>query len=468
LYAIESQLNDDDLNYFRSVLEPTAVITDKDEIASYNTDWMGKYKGQCPLVLKPKTTEQVSKILSYCNKRCLAVVPQGGNTGLVGGSVPVYDEIIINLQRMNKVISFDELSGVVVTEAGVVLETLDKMAETKGYIVPLDLGAKGSCQIGGNAATNAGGLRLLRYGSLHGNILGIEAVLADGRVFENLNVLRKDNTGYDLKQLFIGSEGTLGIITKLSLQCAPRPKSVNVMFFGLDSFVNVQQLFIEAKKELGEILSAFEFLDHVSLELVTNVKKVRNPLNSRHKFYVLIETAGSNIDHDREKVTQFLEHVTTNQVVTDGTIAGDESQAKSLWFIRENVPEAANKFGKVYKYDISIPQKEIYEIVEVMREKFKSRPDATVIGYGHLGDSNLHLNIITPKYDEETINIIEPYVYEFTASKNGSISAEHGLGIMKPHMIYYSKQPLLVELMKSIKRIFDPNGIMNPYKVLPQ
>jgi FAD/FMN-containing dehydrogenase len=221
------QLDDSDITFFRSVLDAPSALSQSD-LESFNTDWMRKYRGQSSLVLKPSTTSQVSKILAYCNEHKLAVVPQGGNTGLVGGGVPVFDEIIISTQRMNNIHSFDDVSGVVTCESGVILEELDKFLAEKGFMTPLDLGAKGSCHIGGNVATNAGGLRLLRYGSLHGTVLGVEAVLPDGTVLDNLSTLRKDNTGLDLKQLFIGSEGTLGLITAVSILTPRRPSSVNV------------------------------------------------------------------------------------------------------------------------------------------------------------------------------------------------------------------------------------------------
>lgn len=261
---------------------------------------MRKYRGQSKLVLRPKTTEQVSQILKYCNENKLAVVPQGGNTGLVGGSVPVFDEIVISLARMNEIRSFDEVSGILVADAGVILEVADNYLADRKHIFPLDLGAKGSCHVGGVVATNAGGLRLLRYGSMHGNILGLEAVLPDGTIVDDLSTLRKNNTGYDIKQLFIGGEGTIGIITAISVLCPQRSQAVSVAAFGVESYEKCQQAFIEAKKKLGEIISAFEFMDATSQRLMKIAKDRQLPLEGKHPFYVLIETSGSNAEHDQE------------------------------------------------------------------------------------------------------------------------------------------------------------------------
>jgi (R)-2-hydroxyglutarate---pyruvate transhydrogenase len=270
------------------------------DLEAFNCDWMRKYRGQTKLVLKPKSADEVSKIMKYCNANMLAVVPQGGNTGLVGGSVPVFDEIVVSTARMNNIRSFDEVSGTLVADAGCILETVDRYLAERSHIFPLDLGAKGSCHIGGNVATNAGGLRLLRYGSLHGNILGVEAVLPDGTVVDELSTLRKNNTGYDVKQLFIGAEGTIGIITGISILCPQRPQFANVAYFGLESFEKVQLAFREAKRHLSEILSAFELMDCGSQDLVKIVTDKRPPLEGKHQFYCLIETSGSSKEHDNE------------------------------------------------------------------------------------------------------------------------------------------------------------------------
>ncbi|XP_069752550.1 D-2-hydroxyglutarate dehydrogenase, mitochondrial isoform X2 [Narcine bancroftii] len=407
----------------------------------------------------------MSQILRYCNNRNLAVNPQGGNTGLVGGSVPVFDEIIVSTVQMNSITSFNTNTGVLICQTGCILENLNNYLEERDFIMPLDLGSKGSCHIGGNVATNAGGLRLLRYGSLRGTVLGLEVVLADGTVLNCLTSLRKDNTGYDLKQLFIGSEGTLGIITAVSILCPRKPASVNVVLLGCDSFDKLLDIFKESKGTLGEILSAFEFMDYGCREVVREHMKLTNPLREA-PFYILIETSGSNGDHDQEKLTHFLEKVMTSGLVTDGTIATEENKMKALWALRERIAEALARDGYVHKYDISLPVEKIYEIVVDMKKRLGERVKR-VVGYGHLGDGNLHLNIITEVQDQQLLDHIEPYLYEWTAHYYGSISAEHGLGFKKKNLIYFSKPRVAVQIMQQMKAILDPKGILNPYKTLP-
>nr|POE65698.1 putative d-lactate dehydrogenase, mitochondrial [Quercus suber] len=475
------ELSREDVAFFKDLLGTESAMIDgvtkdaDDDLEGFNADWMKKYRGQTRLALKPSSTEQVSKILKYCNDNLLAVNPQGGNTGLVGGSVPVFDEIVINLSRMNKVRSFDDVSGILVADAGVVLQAADDHVAEKGYIFPLDLGAKGSCQIGGNVATNAGGLRLLRYGSLHGNVLGVEAVLPDGTIVDDLSKLRKNNTGYDLKQLFIGSEGTIGIVTGISILCPQRSPAVNVAYFGLESYEKVQEAFKEAKKQLSEILSAFELMDGQSQKLYQAATGARLPLEEEHPFYCLIETSGSNNEHDEEKLNNFLEHVMGEEIVSDGVVAQDETQLQSLWACREGISEASQHWGGVYKYDLSIPLAQLYDLVADCRKLFKenglmgedeSHPVVNVVGYGHMGDSNVHLNVAVRRYDKEVEKALEPWVYEWVQEREGSISAEHGLGLAKKAFVGYSKNQTMIKMMKQIKDLYDPNGIMNPYKYI--
>lgn len=471
------QLASEDLEFFKTILSEQEILeaNDQEDLTLFNEDWMRKYKGQSKLVLRPKTVQQVSKILKYCNEQKLAVVPQGGNTGLVGGSVPVFDEIVLSLTQLNKIREFDPVSGILKCDAGVILENADVFLAEHGYIFPLDLGAKGSCHVGGVVATNAGGLRLLRYGSLHGTVLGLEVVLPDGKIVNSLDALRKDNTGYDLKQLFIGSEGTLGVITGVSILTPPRPKAFNVSFLGVDSYETVQKVFVRARKELGEVLSAFEFMDLRSQQLTKHhLKDAAHPLEDEYPFYILIETSGSNKEHDDAKLETFLEKAMEDELVLDGVVAQDETELRNLWQWREMIPESSQAGGGVYKYDVSLPLKDLYSLVEAANSKLEeqgllseedaSKPVISAVGYGHVGDGNLHLNVAVREYSKEVEKALEPFVYEFVSSKHGSISAEHGLGFQKKNYIAYSKSEQEIEMIKDLKKHYDSNGILNPYK----
>lgn len=466
-----AKLTDEHIAKFQSILSANQLVSDHDELLNYNEDWMKKYRGESQLLLKPKSTQEVSQIIKYANEQNLAIVPQGGNTGLVGGSVPVFDEVILSLANLNKFRSFDRTSGILKVDAGVILENADNFLKEEGYIFPLDLGAKGSCHVGGVVATNAGGLRLLRYGSLHGSVLGLEVVLPNGEIVSSINALRKDNTGYDLKQLFIGSEGTLGVITGVSILCPPRPNSFNVAFLGLESYDKVKETFVKAKAELGEILSAFELMDNNCQVLAKHHLQTSHPLEDEHPFYVLIETSGSNNTHDMEKLEAFLENAFESEVISDGVIAQDETQLKTLWNWREQVPEASQVGGGVYKYDVSLPLDHLYELTNAARARLieagllgEGKPVIDAVGYGHVGDGNLHLNVAVRHYDKAVEKCLEPFVYEWVSDKNGSISAEHGLGFQKKNYIGYSKSDIEIQLIKQLKGIYDPKAILNPYK----
>ncbi|XP_031224383.1 D-2-hydroxyglutarate dehydrogenase, mitochondrial isoform X4 [Mastomys coucha] len=411
-----STVSEEDLAAFECII-PGRVITDPEQLQACNVDWLKTVRGCSKVLLRPQTSEEVSQILRHCYKRNLAVNPQGGNTGMVGGSVPVFDEVILSTALMNQVISFHDVSGILVCQAGCVLEELSRYVQERDFIMPLDLGAKGSCHIGGNVATNAGGLRFLRYGSLRGTVLGLEVVLADGTILNCLTSLRKDNTGYDLKQMFIGSEGTLGVITAVSIVCPPRPKAVNVAF-------------------------------------------LESP------FYVLVETSGSSAGHDSEKLTNVLEQVLNSGLVTDGTMATDQRKVQMLWALRERITEALSRDGYVFKYDLSLPVERLYDLVIDLRTRLGPRAKH-VVGYGHLGDGNLHLNVTAEAFSQELLGALEPYVYAWTAEQRGSVSAEHGLGFKKKNVLGYSKPPVAMKLMQQLKAMLDPKGILNPYKTLP-
>ncbi|GAA5875996.1 hypothetical protein JCM8547_000673 [Rhodosporidiobolus lusitaniae] len=462
----------------------------QEELVGYNRDWMDKYEGRSKVLLKPKSTEEVSAIVRYCYEKRIAIVPQGGNTGLVGGGVPNYDEVILSTAGLNQIREFDDVSGILTADAGCILESLSNHIGPQGYIMPLDLGAKGSCHIGGNVSTNAGGLRLLRYGSLHGSVLGIEAVLPDkeGTVL-SLNMpgdgkagpLRKDNTGYDLKQLFIGAEGTLGIVTGVSIFTPKLSTAVNVSLLSLPSFTSISTVYRDTRAHLGEILSAFEFFDQQGMDLVLEHTGVADPFaedgevgEREERFYVLIETSGSNKEHDDEKLSTLLEHLLTTSTITNGVLAQDTSQASSLWSLRESIAEACGKSGRVYKYDLSMKVRDMYSLVEEAREMFrgkgmlgKGKEVRTVVGYGHIGDGNLHINVVAADWNKDVEGALEPWIYEATAKRNGSISAEHGLGSMKASVVGYSKSDPAIAMMQQIRRLFDPRGILNPGKYLP-
>lgn len=465
------KIEDSDVSAFKSILSAADVVTDEHDMGMYLSDWTRTYRGQGSLVLKPKSTAQVSEIMKYCNQHNIAVVPQGGNTGLVGGGVPVFDEVVVSLSKMNKIGNFDDVSGILECDAGCVLETLDKYLQERGYIMPIDLGAKGSCHIGGNVATNAGGIHFLRYGSLHGSVLGVEAVLADGSIVNTISSCRKDNTGYDLKQLFIGSEGTLGIVTRISILCPPASKSKCVAFLGCEKFEHVLEALKISKSKLGETLSAYEFLDDKSMQSALNVAGNKNPLQERYPFYILVECSGSNEEHDSAKMMDFLDYCMSEaEIIVDGTASQDLTQYHNIWKIRESITEGLLHDGYgIYKYDISLPLSKYYEAVTAVR----ARLDASVkdrytrcCGYGHVGDGNLHLNITSKEFDADVKGQIEPFIYEFTKENNGSVSAEHGLGLMKANCIHYSKSSSSIKLMQNIKKMMDPKGILNPYKTV--
>jgi D-2-hydroxyglutarate dehydrogenase len=510
----KTQSDNEDGNNYDDKNDDVALLND------LNTDWQKKYFGKSKCALFPRTSEEVSEILRYCYENHIAVCPQGGNTGLVGGAVPVFDEVILSLKRMNSVLSIDDVTGVCVCEAGVVLEDLDDALTRRGMCVPLDLGAKGKCQIGGNVSTNAGGLRLVKYGSLRGTVLGLEVVLADGTILSSLlRENRKDNTGYDLKQLFIGAEGTLGVVTKVAILAPRAPEARIVTIYACDTFDNVVGLMVEVKKRLAENLSAVEFFDRESLKLtVDTLPGAKDPFpydednNNKKKdvnedglhtnniqFYVAVETTVNEKSMEsrlRATVLSFSRSVCV--LAEDGSksrgnfmrilprgdkvkknkdlarqflISKNEKHANELWNLRERISVALKYAGAVYKYDVSLPTTKMYELVERMRERFAERrmdEEVKVLGYGHLGDGNLHLNISRKKGPcKNTLAVIEPFVYDYVTEHKGSISAEHGLGAMKVQELWRGKDAEEVRLMQRVKNMFDPRGILNPHKMIP-
>ncbi|KAJ1458641.1 hypothetical protein M885DRAFT_513170 [Pelagophyceae sp. CCMP2097] len=457
-----------DVNAFRGMCD---VLTDGDALARYNRDWMGKWIGNSSVVLRPRSTAEVSQILRHCNDRKIAVVPQGGNTGLVGGSVPVHDEVVLSLTLMNEIEALDADSGVVTLQAGVILEQLEAFLQPRGFTAPLDLGAKGTCTLGGNLATNAGGIRFLRYGSLRGSVVGLEAVLADGTVLDMLGTLRKDNTGYALPQLLIGAEGTLGVITRISLAAAPAPAATSVAWLACGSFEAVRETLHLARRHCAEILSAVEFCDEAAvLAVLRHERALDDPVSETGAgFRVLVETRGSSKAHDVEKLETFLSAALESGHVLDGVVADSETKKSRLWRLREGVSDAMTSAGYVYKYDVSLPLADMYGVVDEARLRLADfGANAVVTGYGHIGDSNLHLNVgCAGGRNDAVLALLEPWVFERVSGLGGSISAEHGIGQCKPQYLHLAKSPAAIALMRSIKATLDPNAILNPYKVLP-
>ena len=460
-------LDQSDLNFFNNILPKHSVLTD--DLSFYNTDWSRKFTGHSKLVLKPTTTQQISEILKYCNNNKIAVVPQSGNTGLVGGSVPVFDEIIISLSKMNKILNFNPLTSTLYTESGCILENLNHFLNDKGYTMPLDLGSKGSCLIGGNLATNAGGIHFVQHGSLRNSCKGLKAVLANGDILDFLNDLPKNLTGYDLKQLFIGSEGTLGIITECKINIPRKAKYNDLALISLNTFEDIVKIYKILKTELNHYISAIEFFDKKGQEIQSKHGRI-NPINQNlfYPFYLLIEFESNDLNN-KIILQDFLEKINSENLISDAVIAQDENQKKKIWELRETMREGASRDGLVISYDISLPIERFYEIIELVREKIGDLAD--VVGYGHIGDYNLHINVCYKKHIkdegyEKIIDTLEPFIYDYLANVNGSVSAEHGIGILKTQYLNRTQCEGNIKLMKKIKNVVDPNGIMNPYKLL--
>ena len=439
-------ISDKDLSHFESILAKSSIITDPSQLEPANSDWTKKYEGQSTLMLKPKSNDEVAAILKYCNQEKIAIVPQGGNTGLVGGSNPIFDEVILSMSAMDKILNFDETYGIVTAESGAVLQDLNTHLGEIGYQMPIDLGSKGSCQIGGNLSTNAGGIHFVKHNSLHANCIGLKAVLPSGEILDNITTLRKDNTGYDLKHLFIGAEGTLGVITECAILCPPLPKSKQLAMIACESFEDVVEILKKAKIQLSDILQACEFMDRDAMQIVLKNKGREEVFDQSYPFYSIIEVASNNdpevVPEDSERLLEFIDSVSDN--MHDGIVPQGETQARQIWDLRENIAVSSNDYGYTLKYDLSLSSNNFYKIVEETRRVIRETSEMTqsdkdsiiTTGYGHIGDGNLHLNISLPGYENKDLqhklkSVIEPFVMSFVRDAKGSISAEHGIGQQK-------------------------------------
>jgi len=464
------------LNRLREVVGADHVLVDASDTEPYLIDWRKRYRGAARAVVRPANTQEVAGVVAACANEGVPMLAQGGNTGLVGGATPDSSgtEVVISLQRMNRVRSVDRDNDTITVEAGCILQSVQQAAREHGRLYPLSLAAEGTATIGGNLATNAGGTQVLRYGNTRDLTLGLEVVLATGEIWDGLRALRKDNTGYDLKQLFIGSEGTLGIITAATLKLFPLPHAQVTAFASTPSLRSAARLLDRARAGAGASLTAFEVMSAGCIRrTVHELPRVRAPLPLTSAWYVLLEIS----DHEDEAhASQLLETLLAGALeagdIEDSVVAASLDQSRSLWHVREGIPEAHAKAGGNVKHDISLPVSVIPEFVETTNAALAARfPWIEPAVFGHLGDGNLHYNMGTREgtpiavafTNEREINDI---VHTAVASRGGSISAEHGIGQLKRATLPDYKSALELKLMRQVKQALDPRGLMNPGKVL--
>ncbi|RZU31649.1 FAD-binding oxidoreductase [Blastococcus saxobsidens] len=462
----------------RDAVGEAGLITDPADMGRYLTDWRNAYSGRAAAVVRPGTTEEVAAVVRTCRDAGVAVVPQGGNTGLCGGSMPDDSgrQVVLSLDRMRRVRGIDPVNQTVTVEAGVVLQAVQEAAAAEGCLFPLSLGSEGSCTVGGNLATNAGGTGVLRYGNMRDLTLGLEVVLPDGRIWNGLRGLRKDNTGYDLKHLFIGAEGTLGVITAAVLKLFPAVRSRATAWVALPSPQAAVDLIGIVRALCGDRLTGFEIMSRQSVDFVLAHRAgVRDPLDAVHPWYVLVELGDTLPDAGLGGLLEAaLEEAFERDVAADAVVASGSAQVAELWGLREGISEAQNFEGPSLKHDVTVPVSSIPAFVEQTdRALQKAVPGIRIVTYGHIGDGNLHYNLSKPagSDDDDFRAVAEELarvVYDSTSSFDGSISAEHGLGQSKRDVIADYKDAYELELMRGLKQLFDPDGLMNPGKVLPR
>jgi FAD/FMN-containing dehydrogenase len=460
----------------RRAVGPQGFLDQAADLEPFLVDHRKLYRGATPLVLRPDSTEQVSAIMRMCNEARVGVVPVGGNTGYCGGATPSEDgsQIVLSLARMRKIRAIDPLNYTMIAEAGCVLAELQAAAASVDRLFPMSLGSEGSCQLGGNLSTNAGGTAVLRYGMMRDLILGLEVVLPDGRVLDGLKPLRKDNTGYDLRNLFIGAEGTLGVITAATCKLFSRPATTVTAFVGLTDPQQAVSLLSRLRTFTGDAVSTFELIPRFALELVLeHIPNTANPLEQHHDWYVLLEIGmGRQAESMREAIEAELAAAMEQDEITDAALAASEYQREMFWRLRETIPEAQRQIGASIKHDVSVTTSELPRfIIEASRLVYAISPKGRIVSYGHLGDGNLHFNVSRPiDSDDESFLRLAPNinraVHDLIARYGGSISAEHGIGRLKRDELVRYEQPVALEVMRAIKQALDPNGIMNPGKVL--
>ena len=466
----------DIINRLKQIVGPRGFIEDAGDMAPYLVEQRNLFRGAAPIVLRPGSTAEVAEIVKLCTATHVPVIPQGGNTGLCGGGVPWEDgrAVIVAMGRMNRVRNIDPVDFTITVEAGCVLADLQKAAESADRLFPLSLGAEGSCQIGGNLSTNAGGIAVLRYGNTRDLCLGLEVVLPDGQVWDGLRGLRKDNTGYALKHLFIGGEGTLGIITAATMKLFPRPKEVETAFLGLNRIDDAMALFARAREASGDQLTAFELIPRIGLDIaIKHVAGITDPLSTRYPWHVLMEMSSSRRDSGlRATMETFLADSMEAGLIADGTIAASTAQANAFWRIREGLVEAQKFEGGGIKHDVSVPVSQVARFITRASAAVTERlPGIRPIAFGHVGDGNVHFNLLEPvgadrqaylgRWDE-----FARAVHDIVADMNGSFSAEHGIGRLKVEELAHYRSALELGLMRRIKHAIDPDNVMNPGKIL--
>ena len=459
------------LNQFAAIVGEKNVIRDAAEMAGYMKEWRDIWVGKSPLVLRPASTEEISRILKLATETTTAIVPQSGNTGLVGGQIPFESgqELLLSLDRMTKILSVDAADNTMTVQAGATLKSVQDAADGAGRLFPLSLASEGSCRIGGNLSTNAGGLNVLAYGNARDLCLGLEVVLPDGRIWNGLRRLRKDNTGYDLKNLFIGAEGTLGVITAAVLKLFPKPRSHETAFVAVASPQAAVDLLSLAREMSGNRVVAFELMPRIAMDFTVKHMGITNPLAEFSPWYALSELA----DSAEGCFAQILEEAMARGWVTDATVAQSETQRQALWAIRELMPESQKFEGGSIKHDVSVPVSKIPQfIAEATLAVNQFMPDARVMSFGHMGDGNMHFNVSQPvgmdkKKYLDLWHEMNKVVFDVVLKFGGSISAEHGIGRLKKQHMPEIKSPVELQMMRDLKKLFDPKNIMNPGKVLP-
>jgi FAD/FMN-containing dehydrogenase len=461
----------------KAVVGRAGYLDDPADIAPYCTSWRDNWVGRVPLVLRPQSTAEVASIVGICAERGIGIVPQGGNTGLTGGSQPHDDmsEVIVSTSRLKRIRGIDTVDDTITVEAGVVLKEIQNAADRADRLFPLSLGAEGSCQIGGNISTNAGGVQVLCYGTMRNLVLGLEAVLPDGSVWNGLRSLRKDNTGYDLKQLLIGAEGTLGIVTAAVLRLFPKPTASETAWIGVESPAAAVALLGHMRARMGDAVSAFELIRRSLVDfLLAGVPGHEDPMQAAHPWYVLMDVTTQGPPGSlHEPLAEALASAQEAGIVRDALIAASGAQAARLWKMRESLPEAVVSAGGAISHDVSVPVSRIPEFIERADAALAAGyPGIRHCAFGHVGDGNMHYNPVrpidwdTPRYrvEREAINRI---VHDLVVGLDGSISAEHGVGRSRlAELARYKDAPELA-MMRAVKRALDPKGIMNPGKVVP-